>query len=65
MAETISVPVEAWIAHWLAELERKLTERLDIHEQAILKLFREIQEILNPPPPEPEKPRRRIGFQQD
>ena len=52
------------LAKKLAELERKLTERLDIHEEAILRLFAEIREILNPPP-EPEKPRRRIGFHGD
>lgn len=54
------------LAKKFAELERRLTERLDIHEKAILKLFAEIQEILNPPPPvEVEKPKRRIGFQLD
>ncbi len=46
----------------LAELERKLTERLDLHEKAILHLLRQMQDLLNPPPgPEPEK--KRIGFQ--
>lgn len=54
------------LAGKLATLERKLTERLDVHEEAILRLFAEIREILNPPlPPEPEKPRRRIGFHGD
>jgi len=51
------------LAKKFAELERKLTERLDVHEQAILRLFQDIREILNPPPPtETEKPKRRIGF---
>ena len=50
------------LAKKLAELERELTERLDTHEGAILRLFTEIREILNPPPPEPERPKRRIGF---
>lgn len=53
------------LAKKLAELERSLTERLDVHEQAIFKLFEEIREILNPPPPEPQKHRRRIGFHRD
>ncbi len=54
------------LAKKFAELERRLTERLDIHEKAILKLFAEIQEILNPPPPvEVEKHKRRIGFLND
>ncbi len=46
----------------LADLERKLTKRLDVHEGAILRLFDEIRELLNPPPP-PEKPK--IGFHQE
>lgn len=51
------------LAKKLGELERKLTERLDVHEKAILRLFAEIREILNPPSPvEPEKHKRRIGF---
>ena len=50
------------LAKKLAELERNLTECLDTHEGAILRLFAEIREILNPPPPEPQAPKRRIGF---
>lgn len=46
----------------LARLERKLTKRLDIHEEAILRLFAEIQELVNPPLPQPEPPKRKIGF---
>lgn len=54
------------LAAKLVELEQKLTERLDVHEEAILKLFAEIREILNPQPPlDNEKPKRRIGFQRD
>ena len=44
----------------LEELERQLTGRLDLHEKAILKLFAQIKDLLNPPPPQPKK--RRIGF---
>jgi len=51
------------LAKKLEELERKLSKRLDVHEESILRLFAEIREILNPPPPvEIEKPKRRIGF---
>lgn len=53
------------LAKKLMELERRLTERLDIHEKAIFRLFAEIREILNPPPPPPEPPKRRIGFHGD
>jgi hypothetical protein len=56
---------EAWaenkeLAKKLEELERQLTGRLDLHEKAILKLFAQIKDLLNPPPPQPKK--RRIGF---
>ena len=53
------------LAQKLADLERKLTSRLDVHEEAILKLFTEIRKLLNPPPPQPEPKKRQIGFQPD
>ena len=46
------------LAHKLAELERKLTERLDEHERAILHLLDEMKQLVEPPEP----PRKRIGF---
>jgi phage regulator Rha-like protein len=49
------------LARKLAELEKKLTARLDVHEVAIVQVLREVMQVLNPPP-EPEPPRRRIGF---
>ena len=49
------------LARKLALLEKKLTDRLDVHEAAIVQVLREVMQILNPPP-EPEPPRRRIGF---
>ncbi len=54
------------LARKLAALEKKLTTRLDVHEAAIVQVLREVMQILNPraPPPEPEPPRRRIGFHQ-
>src|SRR5438094_5423225 len=52
------------LARKLAALEKKLTSRLDVHEAAIVQVLQEIMQILNPPPPLPEPPRRRIGFHQ-
>jgi hypothetical protein len=51
------------LAKQLASLEKKLTERLDGHEAAIIQVLRRVMDILDPPPPPPEPPRRRIGFQ--
>ena len=50
------------LARQLAELERKLTARLDVHESVIVDVLRRVMEILDPPPLPPEPPRRRIGF---
>jgi hypothetical protein len=52
------------LARKLAALEKKLTARLDVHEAAIVQVLREVMQILNPPSPPPEPPRRRIGFHQ-
>ena len=49
------------LARKLAELEKELTGRLDVHETAINEMFRQIKRLLNPPP-EPELPKKRIGF---
>jgi len=45
----------------LAELEKELTARLDAHETAINEMFRQIKRLLSSPP-EPELPKKRIGF---
>jgi len=52
------------LAKQLADLEKKLTARLDVHESVIVNVLRRVMDILDPPPPppEPEKPKRRIGF---
>ena len=46
------------LAQKLAELERKLTERLDGHERTLLYLLDEMKLLVAPPEP----PRKRIGF---
>jgi hypothetical protein len=53
------------LAKQLAALEKKLTDRLDGHEAAIIEVLQRVMQILDPPPlpPEPETPKRRIGFQ--
>lgn len=49
------------LARQLKELEAKLTTRIDGHEAAIVDVLRRIMRLLDPPP-EPEPPRRQIGF---
>ena len=50
------------LAKQLAALEKKLTDRLDGHEVAIIEVLRRVMDILEPPPPPPGPPRREIGF---
>jgi hypothetical protein len=50
------------LAKQLAALEKKLTDRLDGHEAAIIEVLRRVMDILDPPPPPPEPPGREIGF---
>jgi phage regulator Rha-like protein len=45
----------------LAELEEELTARLDIHETAINEILGQLKRLLSSPP-EPQQPKRRIGF---
>jgi len=45
----------------LSQLEKKLTKRLDTHEQAIVYVLSELKKLMEPPAP-PEKKKRRIGF---
>lgn len=49
------------LAKQLADLERKLTARLDGQEVAIIEVLRRVMDILDPPPL-PEAPRREVGF---
>jgi phage regulator Rha-like protein len=53
------------LARKLADLERELKARLDVHESAIVDILQRVMEILSPPPLPPVPPRRRIGFQGD
>ncbi len=49
------------LAEKLAELERRLTERLNVHEKAIVHILDEIKKLMEPQPV-PEPKRREIGF---
>ena len=49
------------LARKLAELEEELTARLDIHETAINEILGHVKRLLSSPP-EPQQPKRRIGF---
>jgi hypothetical protein len=48
-------------ARKLAALEEELTARLDVHETAIKEILGQIRRLLSSPP-EPEPPKKRIGF---
>ena len=50
------------LAEKLAELERRLTSRLDVHEKAIVHILEEIKKLMEPLPPQQEPKRREIGF---
>jgi hypothetical protein len=52
------------LARQLADLEKKLTARLDVHESVIVDVLRRMMDILDPPPL-PEPPKRQIGFHVD
>jgi len=49
------------LARKLATLEEELTARLDVHETAINEILGQIRRLLSSPP-EPEPPKKRIGF---
>ena len=50
------------LAKELAALEKKLTDRLDVHESAIVGVLRRVMLLLDPPPPPPRPPKPKIGF---
>jgi len=59
MRETLAQ--NSQLAAKLAELERQLTDRLDVHEKAIVHILDEIKQLMVPPP-QPVPERRQIGF---
>ncbi|RLC29381.1 hypothetical protein DRH13_05805 [Candidatus Woesebacteria bacterium] len=50
------------LAKKLVDLEERLTERLDVHETAIVEVLRHVMLLLNPPHDPPKKPNKPIGF---
>jgi hypothetical protein len=50
------------LARKLADLERDLKARLDVHESAIVGILQRVMEVLAPPALPAPRPRRRIGF---
>ena len=50
------------LARELAALEKKLTDRMDVHESAIVDVLRRVMHLLDPPPPPPRPPKPKIGF---
>ncbi len=50
------------LAQQLAALEKKLTDRLDVHEVAIVDILQCIMTIIDPPPTPPLTPKDPIGF---
>jgi len=51
------------LAKKLEDLEERLTERLDIHETAIVEVLRQVMTLLIPPQNPPIKPKKKIGFE--
>lgn len=49
------------LARKLAQVEKELKSRLDLHETAIVEVLQRVMDLLDPPPP-PEPKRRQIGF---
>jgi phage regulator Rha-like protein len=49
------------LARKLAELEKELKARLDLHDKVIVEVLQRVMNILDPPP-QPEPKRRQIGF---
>ena len=50
------------LAQKLAELERRLTERLEVHKNTIVHILDEIKKLMEPLPPVTEPKRRETGF---
>jgi hypothetical protein len=50
------------LAKKLAALEKELTQRLDVHEAAIVHVLQRVMDLIDPPPLPPAPPKPRIGF---
>ena len=50
------------LAEQLTVLEKKLTDRLDVHEVAIVDVLQRLMDLLEPPPSPPVPPKGPIGF---
>ena len=50
------------LARKLAALEKELKDRLDVHEVAIVTILQRVMDLIDPPP-QPEPPKKQIGFQ--
>jgi hypothetical protein len=50
------------LARKLADIEKKLTARIDNCDQAIVDVLQQIMRMLNPPPPPPDPPPKKIGY---
>ncbi len=51
------------LAKKLADLEEKLTERLDVHETAIVEILKQVMTLFSPPQDSSKKPNKPIGFE--
>jgi hypothetical protein len=49
------------LARRLAQLEKELKERLDVHESAIVSILQRVMDVIDPPAL-PAPPRKSIGF---
>jgi hypothetical protein len=50
------------LAKKLAALEKELTQRLDVHEAAIVHVLQRVMDVIDPPATPPPPPKPRIGF---
>jgi hypothetical protein len=51
------------LARQLAALEKKLKERLDVHEVAIVSILQRVMDLIDPPVKPKPAPRKKIGFE--
>jgi phage regulator Rha-like protein len=50
------------LAHKLVALEQELKGRLDLHDAAIITILQRVMDLIDPPSPPPEPPKKSIGF---